>query len=166
MTPLYTYVYPLKAIDQYEAPQVRGQRTAIRPWGQETRDGGWSGFGHGGSTDGLGGLLPLIAGAYGVYWGCKNGYLPADACKEVSVLPGKEMPGTCPDAYKLEGQCFCPAGSETADGGCMYPDAYQVDPTGALPIGGGAPPEPKNDPLLVGAVALAVLVGAVLVFKK
>jgi hypothetical protein len=190
MTPPYTYVYPLKALDEVESPQMRGQRTAVRPSG-DTRDGDFRGFDPG--LSGLGGLgnvgrggyayrvnqafgglgfaiLPAIAGGYLLYEGCKGGYLPKEACDAVAITPGKQMPGICPDSYKIDGTCTCPVGAEPPSGGCSYPDAYTVDATGSLPIG-GSPPDvtvapAKTDPKLLLLGALALTVGAVLVFQK
>jgi len=185
MIPPYTYVYPLKALDEVEAPQLFGQRTAVRPSG-DTRDGDFRGFDPGlsglGSTGrgyayrvnqaygGLGfAILPALAGGYLVYEGCKQGLLPKEACDAIAISPGKEMPGICPDSYKIDGACMCPVGAETPAGGCAYPDAYTVDATGSLPIGGALPDPPatqKTDPKLLLLGALALTLGAVLVFQK
>lgn len=146
----------------------------VPPAGLMTQWGLWSIQGNGVSAprspDGLGFfILPAIAGGYAVYWGCKNGLLPASSCNDVGIAPGPEMPGTCPDAYKLDGKCFCPAGSELPDGGCSYPGAYTVGADGALPIGGGGvepAASPSGDKWLIAAGAFAILVGAYAIAKK
>lgn len=158
MKPIYTYVYPYKAGDEAEAPQMRGQRTAVRPPGYVTRDGGFRG---------LGMFWNLPIAGYGLYYACKNGYLNGEACQTIGITPGKTMPGSCPDDYRLDGSCVCPVGAETPDGGCAYPDGPTVDASGALPIGGSPPVAASAtiDPLWIG-VGIAAVAGAYFLSKK
>jgi hypothetical protein len=167
MIPLYTQVYPLKAQDQYEAAQLRGQGLPVPLAGKMSQWGPWMQQGNRVGERSLGGLLPIIAGGYAIYWGCKNGHLPPELCNDVAITPGTAMPGACPDVYQVEGKCFCPTGSTTPDGGCAYPGAYTVDKDGALPIGGPVtPPGPAaEDKWLLAAAGLGVVVAAVLVFS-
>lgn len=174
MIPPYTFVYPQKTLTQAESPQTMGQRLAVRPSG-DVRGGAqmfpttgtWNGLGAG--PDGLGfffpPLIPLIAGGYAIDYACKNGYLEGDDCKDIGITPGKNMPGSCPNEFKLDGQCYCPVDAETPSGGCAYPGAGTVDGNGALPIGGGTGPAPaaSNTLWILGGLAAA---GAAVYFLR
>ncbi len=158
MRPPYTYVYPRKTGIEVEAPQVLGQRRAVREPGDH-RDGNLSFRGFGNAA------TPYVFG-YAAYYACKEGYLPASACADVGIPPGTTMPGTCPDTFKLDGECFCPAGSDLEGGGCAYPDGYLVDKDGALPIGGSADGSEGSTGVWLLGGALAVGLAALVVFKK
>ena len=155
MIPIYTYVYPFKAQDEREAPQTRGQCSAIAPPGYTRQNGGFHG-----APGGLGMFwsIPLMGG-YAVYQGCKAGYLPESLCDAASIeTPGKSMSGACPEAYKVDGACVCPKGSDLPDGGCTYEPGFTVDASGALPIGGNTNTVTDTiDPmwLWIGAAAAA-----------
>lgn len=158
MIPPYTYVYPFKTLDEAEAPQTAGQCSAVAPPGYTRQNGGFHG---------LGGLLPLLVGGYAVEQGCAAGILPAGVCETLSFeTPGKSMPGSCPEAYKVDGSCVCPKGSETADGGCTYEPGYTVDANGALPIGGSSTPTSSGPSTTTLWIAAAVAVTAAVVLLR
>jgi len=163
MRPPFTYVYPYKTLIEVEAPQYAGQRTAVRSAGDWRDAASYTG------VSGLGGnaLTPFVFG-YAAYYACKNGYLPASDCADYGIPPGTVMPGTCPDTFKLDGQCVCPAGSELEGGGCAYPDGYLVDKDGALPIGGSADGSSKSQygGLLLGAALVAGMAALVISQKE
>lgn len=162
MIPAYTYVYPFKTLDEGEAPQTRGQCSAIAPSGYTRQNGGFHGAGLG-----MFWSVPLIGG-YAVYEGCKAGYLPESMCGALAIeTPGKTMSGACPAEYKIDGACVCPKGGELPDGGCTYQPGFTVDASGALPIGGSAEASPGAiDPLWLWIGAAAALGTGFYLYQK